>query len=169
MTMHIVRITPHPNSADLIIAKTPPTMASIMGRFEPARRSQELNGYLISTADLAGFARFLRIHNIAVSDERNTGTPTAPPFTREPFGCIKCWDCDYTQRGCDKACGHCETCHDCGSRSIGAHTIDADEQREINARGLAKIRPLLQGWPLRTDDEPAAARAALHAARKDTP
>jgi hypothetical protein len=169
--MRVATLRRHPTDANFVLLAVGAELNPTMGRFEPARLSTEHRAYLIHADDIDALGRFLRIHNVAVADERHgIGTPTAPKWTRAAFKVVKCWDCDCTQRKCDEQCHHCQRCHNCDSGSLNTeHEIDADEQREINARGLAKIRPLLQGWPLRTNDEPAAARAALHAVRKDTP
>jgi hypothetical protein len=159
--MRVATLRKHPTDPDFVLLAVGPELNPTMGRFEPARLSNQHKAYLIHATDVEALGRFLRIHNVAVADERRrAATAIAPAFTRRPFACIKCYDCDYTQRECDEHCYRCDRCHSCGGSSLGAYTLDPDEQRDINTRGVALVKPLLARWPLRVDQDPAALHAA---------
>jgi hypothetical protein len=141
--MHIATLRPHPTDPNFAVLAVGPDVNPILGRFEPARLSPQHKGYLIHDTDIDSLVRFLRIHGVALADERAKPTTATPPtFVKKPFGALKCANCGYTQReeSCDEDCRWCRVCHGCEAPALQPHVIQLAEQRVINERGLALMR-----------------------------
>src|SRR5262245_14855130 len=74
MESELVRLTPHPTDAHIVIIHIPHRHNDLMARYEPARLSVELHGYLLHTDHLDSFERFAAYAGLYVIDER-TKTP----------------------------------------------------------------------------------------------
>lgn len=85
----IVRITTH-TTRGVLVAHTPPAMAELMGKFEPARRSAESGGYLLPAKMLEQFLRFLDFHDVAHVDERTEAKPEVEKFVGPLPECAEC-------------------------------------------------------------------------------
>lgn len=142
--MHAAVLKAHPTDPNTLILDTPPDLKHVMGRFEAARYTSNY-GYLFHIDHLDAMRRFLQLNNVAVMDDRPQPTAGPPRYRRGQEPVLKCAACGYTQRedscqtGPDE-CGNCGRCHNCGANQLGPHFVTADEQADINHRGLAALR-----------------------------
>jgi len=68
--MKLIRIEKHPTDPDVVILRTPPDMASDMGRFEAARYDPDRKAYLIHSDTIPSLYRFARHFGAHVTDDR---------------------------------------------------------------------------------------------------
>lgn len=98
----LAQLAAHPTDNHTLVLRTPPGLASDMGRFEPARYDQAQRAYLIHADHLTALHRFAATIGLHIVDDRRSppGQKTAMPecahcgqpaaLTRQPATCPLC-------------------------------------------------------------------------------
>jgi len=78
-TVHVLIIRDHPDRPDLVLLDTPPELAPIMGRFQPARYAGLAHGaYILPVDQLGNLETFTRANHLGTIDDRGRDPRTTP-------------------------------------------------------------------------------------------
>lgn len=82
----VARIVRHPSDRDVVLLHTPHGLSNDMGRFAPARYSQEHRAYVLHNEHIPALYRFARTISLHVVDERRA----TAGYRTQPVECASC-------------------------------------------------------------------------------
>lgn len=107
-TVHVVILRAHHDRPDLVLLDTPPELATVMGRFQPARYVGLPHGaYALPVDKLDAFATFTRANHVATIDDRGRQGTTVQPGQAIPLP--ECSTCGQPAKR-DRPLRYCPRC-----------------------------------------------------------
>lgn len=97
--MHILRITPHPTTNEVVVLRVPYEQNKTMAFFEGAQLDLDLHGYIVHVSLLEALDRFARIYGLYILDER----PDPADHAKVKDLCDRC---GKTEDQCQSAAGN---------------------------------------------------------------